>query len=217
MSNNIFDPRTGYPIFWEHETNGKVKTLPPLEILNFLFVYDSSTKSERLSESRATGVLSRRVSTSTDALKDTEAGTTTSLGYRTVYIQDSNGVGKKHLVHRIVYKMETGEEPLRSIDPIDGNPLNNKYDNLRLATSAVNNRNQKMHSHNTSGHTGVSWSKLAGKWQAHVKVENKLYGLGLFDTIEEAIAARKGAIKAMNIFLGEDGYTKSHGLRMVQP
>ena len=102
MSNNIFDPRTGYPTFWEHETNNKVKTLPPLEILNFLFVYDSSTKSERLSESRATGILSRRVSTSTNALKDTEAGTTTSLGYRTVYIQDSNGVGKKYLVHRIV-------------------------------------------------------------------------------------------------------------------
>ena len=206
MSNNIFDSRTGYPTFWEHETNGKVKTLPPLEILNFLFVYDSST-----------GVLSRRVSTSTHALKDTEAGTITSFGYRTVYIQNSNGVGKKHFIHRIVYKMETDEEPLRSIDPIDGNPLNNKYDNLRLATSAVNNRNQKMHSHNTSGHTGVSWSKLAGKWQAHVKVENKLYGLGLFDTIEEAIAARKGAIKAMNIFLGEDGYTKSYGLRMAQP
>ena len=91
MSNNIFDPRTGYPIFWEHETNNKVKTLPPLEILNFLFVYDSSTR-----------VLSRRVSTSTYALKDTEAGTTTSLGYRTVYIQDSNIVGKKYLVHRIV-------------------------------------------------------------------------------------------------------------------
>lgn len=35
MSNNIFDPRTGYPVFWEHEANNKIKTLPPLEILNF--------------------------------------------------------------------------------------------------------------------------------------------------------------------------------------
>lgn len=206
MNNNISDSIIRYPVFWEHETNNKIKTLPPLEILNFLFVYDSST-----------GILSRRVSTSPNALKDTEAGTITSSGYRTVYIRDDNRKKGKYFVHRIIYKMVTGEEPTSTIDHIDGNPLNNKYDNLRLATSAVNNRNQKMHSHNTSGHTGVSWSKLADKWQAHVKVKNKLYGLGLFDTIEEAIAARKGAIKAMNILLGEDGYTKSHGLRIAQP
>lgn len=206
MSNNIFDPRTGYSIFWEHETNNKVKTLPPLEILNFLFVYDSST-----------GVLSRRASTSTNALKDTEADHTHSTGYRVIYITDSNGVGKYFMAHRVVYKMATGEEPLRSIDHIDGNPANNKSDNLRLATPAVNDRSQKMHSHNTSGHTGVSWSKRYDKWEAYIKVKNKLYGLGRFATIEEAIAARKGAIKAMNILLGEDGYTKSHGLRIAQP
>ncbi len=205
MANNIFDPRTDYPVSWRHENNNNIKALPPLEILNFLFECDSST-----------GILSRRVSTSPNALKATSVEHIHSTGYRVAYVTDSNGVGKYFLVHRIIYKMVTGEEPLLPVDHIDGNPLNNKFDNLRLASPAVNNRNQKMHSHNTSGFTGVSWSKLTGKWQAHIKVQNKLYGLGQFATIEEAIAARKGAIKAMNILLGEDGYTKSHGVRIAQ-
>ena len=46
---------------------------------------------------------------------------------------------------------------------------------------------------NTSGHTGVSFNKTAGKWTASIQRGGKQRHLGTFSDIEDAIAARKRA------------------------
>ena len=99
-------------------------------------------------------------------------------------------------LHRLVWIYHNGDIPDgMQIDHIDGNPLNNLTENLRLATHGENQHNSKIRSDNTSGVKGVHWNKGNKKWKSQIYVEGKLIYLGYFDTIVEAeaavIAARK--------------------------
>jgi len=100
---------------------------------------------------------------------------------------------KAYLAHRVIFAMATGAWPVNHIDHIDGDPLNNSANNLRDVTRQENNRNQKLHASNTSGHIGVHWDKGNSKWVAMISVGNKMINLGRFPHIEDAIAARQAA------------------------
>jgi hypothetical protein len=92
--------------------------------------------------------------------------------------------------HRIVWLLKTNEDPGDSlIDHIDGNFHNNRFENLRLATSHQNQCNQKTRIDNTSGLKGVSWDKTRKKWQTGIQVKGKRIALGRYKTKEEAYAA----------------------------
>jgi hypothetical protein len=55
------------------------------------------------------------------------------------YLRMDIGADRNIFVHRVVWKIVTSEDPgERTIDHIDGNKLNNKIDNLRLADLAEN-------------------------------------------------------------------------------
>lgn len=101
--------------------------------------------------------------------------------------------GKKYYVHRIVWLLENKELPKRNIDHIDGNPLNNKIENLRDVTVSDNQKNSKTYKSNTSGRVGVYWHKSSKKWQAIIKSNGKYIYLGLFKNINDAINAREVA------------------------
>lgn len=45
--------------------------------------------------------------------------------------------------------------------------------------------------HNVSGCTGVSYVKALGKWKASIQCQGKSHWLGVFNTFEEAVKARK--------------------------
>jgi hypothetical protein len=97
--------------------------------------------------------------------------------------------GKKHnfLNHRLIWRIVTGDDPINSqIDHIDGNSLNNRFNNLRLASNAQNSYNRKKTVLNTSGYKGVNWCKRAKKWAAKIGVNNRRFFLGYFDTPELA-------------------------------
>jgi hypothetical protein len=79
------------------------------------------------------------------------------------------------------------------VDHIDGNTLNDRWNNLRLATVSQNGRNMRQASHNTSGVTGVCWYKPTSKWEAKIQHEGKSIYLGYFTHKEEAIEARRKA------------------------
>jgi len=72
------------------------------------------------------------------------------------------------------------------VDHQDGNGLNNRRSNLRIATRAENLRNSRRRSSNTSGYKGVSWSAAANKWMARITVDGKNIYLGVFVDIEDA-------------------------------
>ena len=52
---------------------------------------------------------------------------------------------------------------------------------------------KKIRSTNTSGVTGVSWSKRKGRWEATITFQGKKHHLGFYNNLEDAAAARKKA------------------------
>lgn len=98
------------------------------------------------------------------------------------------------MAHRVIYFLSTGIDPDDyDIDHIDRNPLNNNPANLRLATKPQNAQNAKTPKNNTSGYKGTYWNKKVNKWQASISINKRLVHLGVFSTLEEAVAARNEA------------------------
>ena len=112
----------------------------------------------------------------------------TSSGYRVIRI---NGV--MYRAHRLIWLWHYGKFPANQIDHIDGNKLNNDIKNLRDVTNQENHKNQPKRSDNKSGCTGVRWNSNANKFRAEIRKDGKTIHLGYFDTLEEAVAARKAA------------------------
>ena len=53
--------------------------------------------------------------------------------------------------------------------------------------------NSRIRSNNSSGHKGVSWDKRQEKWYAYITFQKKMRSLGMYDRMEDAIAAREAA------------------------
>lgn len=94
---------------------------------------------------------------------------------------------KDFMLHRIIWLLMTEEDPgTMQIDHIDGDRLNNRWANLRLATNAQNVYNQKLQPRNTSGVKGVCWFKDARKWVVQIPAQGYKPYVGRFDSLEEA-------------------------------
>jgi hypothetical protein len=74
----------------------------------------------------------------------------------------------------------------KSVDHINGNPLDNRRENLRICTQQENSWNQRKRRTNTCGFKGVYWDKGAKKYQAQICKDGKRKYLGLFDCPEKA-------------------------------
>lgn len=68
------------------------------------------------------------------------------------------------------------------IDHINGDKLDNSFDNLRV----VSNQGNQFNRHNVRGYT---WNKQTGKWKSQIQISKKNKFLGYFDTEEAAKAA----------------------------
>ena len=95
--------------------------------------------------------------------------------------------------HRLAWIMMTGQPAFGEIDHVDGNRANNSWSNLRDVERLDNKRNLGIVTSNKSGHTGVMWYKAGSKWHAQITVKGKSIHLGYFDSIEDAIEARRNA------------------------
>lgn len=104
--------------------------------------------------------------------------------------------------HRIAWLYVHGKWPSQDLDHKDGNPGNNCIENLREATDSQNLGNMKKPITNKSGRKGVSWHKLAGKWQVHIRVDGDNKYLGLYTNLDEAHAVYA---RAASQFRGEFG------------
>lgn len=124
-----------------------------------------------------------------------KVGTVGAHGYLMVGIRR-----QQYFAHRIIWKMVTGNEPPSFIDHIDGNKLNNAWENFRLVTNGQNIWNSKRRKDNKSGVKGVC-IKRVGNWTryaAYISTGGKQYKLGLFKTLDEAAAVRTMAAEKLH-------------------
>lgn len=87
--------------------------------------------------------------------------------------------GKLVLCHRIITNAPKG----MYVDHIYHDRLDNRDEHIRVCTGKVNSRNRKKQG-------GVYFNKLAKKWRAHIRVDNKSIHLGYFNTYDEALEVR---------------------------
>lgn len=125
-------------------------------------------------------------------------------GYRRISVQ-MNGVTRRIQAHRLAFFMTHGKIPQDAIDHINGDRTDNRAENLREATTVTNGKNRCKSVRNTSGFTGVYFSKDTNKWRAYVVVSSKNKWLGYYSTAEEAAQISRDARTAM-------GYTARHGV-----
>jgi hypothetical protein len=97
--------------------------------------------------------------------------------------------GRRYGAHRLAFVLMTGEWPLGYVDHANRVRTDNRWSNLRSATSKENPQNASAHRDSVSRHVGVSWSRERQKWQASIACNGRSFFLGRFDTEEEAAAA----------------------------
>ena len=129
------------------------------------------------------GVLRWRVKTNRRIVVGSVAGTINDFGYRVIRVD-----GQRYRAHRLIWFYAHGEWPKNDIDHINGNPDDNRLDNLRDVTTAENIQNQIMaHKRNRTGRLGVTQRKNG--FEARICTNGVTESLGLFDTADAAEAA----------------------------
>lgn len=101
--------------------------------------------------------------------------------------------------HRVAWAIHYGHWP-DHVDHINGDVKDNRIVNLRSVSQADNNRNAKVRRDNKTGFPGIQQYGPNGRWKAVIGNDY----IGLFDTLEQAISARKAA-------QAERGFHRNHG------
>lgn len=114
----------------------------------------------------------------------------------TLFLKDKVVTGKTSLLlHR--YLLQTG--PNEEVDHRDGDGLNNRRENLRIATSSENKMNAGKKRSSRSKFKGVSWYSGARKWVARiVDSKRRRIHLGSFDSEKDAALAYSEAAKRLH-------------------
>lgn len=169
-------------------TRNNAKPLPPQEDLHSLLRYEPETGNLYWKERDL------------DLFSDKDKGrswNTKNAGKEALATYDTHGYkfgtlrGKRNIrAHRIVWAMHN-QGPFDLIDHINGIRHDNRLANLRVVDDAINHKNQKLYENNKSGAPGVCWNKRAKKWIAEIQSNGIKHHIGCFESIEDAIAARK--------------------------
>ena len=93
--------------------------------------------------------------------------------------------GKMYREHQLVWLLHHDSLP-SCIDHVDGNPLNNKIENLRQVSFSENSMNAKIRKDNKTGCKNVMFDKARNKYKVEITHNKKKIALGRFDDLEFA-------------------------------
>jgi hypothetical protein len=99
-------------------------------------------------------------------------------------------LGWRYMAHRLAWLWMTGCWPDAEIDHRNGVRNDNRWCNLRAATTKQNRENRAREQPNTSGFRGVSWTTNRNKWVAQIKHHGRQRNLGRYPDLIDAVAAR---------------------------
>lgn len=173
----------------------KTIKLPPLEVLTHYF---------RLSKESPSGLVWNNPPHG--RFKEGQvAGTKAKTGYWYVGVTTPDAGYKHYKVHRIIYFMRTGEDPVGyEIDHVSGKDNNGE---LRKATRSQNCQYREKSAFTNSPYKGVTKATTSEKWVALICSNGEIRYLGVFDTPEEAAYAYDKAALELH---GE--YAKINGI-----
>lgn len=96
------------------------------------------------------------------------------------YIRGSGRKNQKQLqifMHKLIMNQQKGI----IVDHINGNKLDNRKENLRIATKTQNNYNKTKTPNSSSIYKGVYWDKKYKFWASEITVNYKKYFIGYFN------------------------------------
>lgn len=131
----------------------------------------------------STGIFTWRVAPANNTPAGSVAGADCD-GYRLIRV-----AGGRYRAHRLAWLYMTGEWPSCQVDHRDTDRSNNRWGNLRLATTSQNKANMGKRADNTSGFKGVRWYPPTKRWVAAIGFQGTRKTIGYFATPEAAHAA----------------------------
>lgn len=126
---------------------------------------------------------------------DKPAGTVNIYGYTNIRVN-----GKLYPAHRLAWFYMTGTWPRAYIDHKDGEPRNNKWNNLREATAHQNAANKRRKRGSASGVKGVIYNRFLDTWDVHISCKGRVYSYGPYYSVTSAWRAHA---KYSQILFGE--------------
>lgn len=99
-------------------------------------------------------------------------------GYAVRNFRDKNGKNRYWLMHRLIAKTSFG----KFTDHVNLHKLDNRKENLRIASKSQNSANTRIRKNSKTGFKGVSHHPDSHRVRARITVNGKERHLGMFDT-----------------------------------
>lgn len=130
------------------------------------------------------------------------------------YVQTNLPGDKEIYIHRLIMKDHITNSN-QVIDHIDRDPMNNRKDNLRVATQRDNARNRSAGKNNVFGVVGIRWVDRVKKWRALIMVDRKNINLGYYSSFDDAVRARlRGELRYYGEFAPQKHLCKEYEVEL---
>src|SRR5215831_1666100 len=167
------------------------KSLPPSLTLNQMFDYDRDTGIVRYKRQRPSYLFAHNAHWVRYHKLYAGKPVTTSLTQRYMRVRID---GTQYQLHRIIWKMVTGEEPTW-IDHKNRDIRDNRWQNLRLCTLAESSANRGSSGKTLRGTYYHEDERYKNRWRAVLRVRGKTIHIGHFSTEQEAHEAYLAAAR----------------------
>lgn len=111
-----------------------------------------------------------------------------------IWYASSSIKGKTTIMSRFIMGYPKG----LTVDHINGNGLDNRRCNLRLATQSQNAKNRRKNYNSRSLYKGVTFHTQRNRWLARIQNNKRKVSLGLYGSQEEAARAYDAAAKELH-------------------